>query len=444
MAYSIQVNETTNEGLKRGFKVVVDANDVANQIESRLQAVGKNAKMAGFRPGKIPQPVLKKRYGQAVTGEVMEEVLNQATQQVLSERKLRPALRPNISVTSYKDGEALEYNIDMEVFPEVPELNLANISLVRLNATPGEKEIGEGLARVQRAHKRFEAVEDKSYAAKKGDAVVIDFEGKIGNEIFEGGSASGFRLELGSGQFIEGFEDQLLGSKAGEKRTVNVTFPANYGKSDLASKPATFAVTVNEVLEGKLPEMDDAYAQGVGFENFETLKEAVTDQINKDYKALSRSKAKKDLFDILDKEYVFEVPQTMVNLEFDSLWKQVESERQGEFGDKSEEELKKEFRAMSDRRVRLGILLAETGRIHKIEVEPDELRKAVYEQARMYPGQERQVIEFYQKHRESVEQLKGPILEEKVVDFILGQVKIEERDVPAQELVDFFTNNENA
>lgn len=444
MAYAIQVTETKNEGLKRAYRVVVPAEDIAAQVEDSLKEVGKNAKMPGFRPGKIPQAVLKKRYGQSVTGEVLERLVSHTMQQAVSERKLRPALNPNVSVSKYDEGKPLEYSFEMEIFPEVPAVAFESISLERMVPEIEAKELEEGLARVQRAHKSFEKAEDASYAAQKGDAVVIDFEGKLGDEVFEGGSAKAFRLELGSGQFIEGFEDQLLGSKVGDKRTVNVTFPENYGKADLAGKPAQFAVEVHEVLKGGLPELNDEFAQQVGFETLDAVKAAVKEQIEKDYVELARSRVKKELFDHLDKNYVFEVPQNMVELEFESLWKQVEREKQGEFKDKSEAELKEEFRTMSERRVKLGILLAETGRLNKIEVQPDELRKAVYEQARQYPGYERQVIEFYQKNHQSIEQLKGPILEEKVVDFILEKVKIEEKKVPAKQLMEYFSSGDNA
>lgn len=444
MAYSIQVTETKNEGLKRGYQVVVAAEDVAGQVDARLQEVGKNAKMAGFRPGKIPQQVLKKRYGQTVAGEVLEQVVNEVTQQVVKERELRPALRPNINVVNYEDQKPLEYTIELEIFPEVPEVKFDGIELERLAADVEEKDVDEGLKRVQNAQKNLEKVEDAKYAAQSGDTVVIDFVGKIDDVEFEGGAAKGFRLELGSSQFIEGFEDQLVGSKAGDSREVKVDFPENYGKEDLAGKPASFAVEVHEILQPQLPELNDEFAKKVGFEDLEAVKAAVKEQIEKDYKELGRSKVKKELFDLLDEKFDFEVPETMENLEFESLWKQVENDKRGEFADKSEDELKDEFRKMANRRVKLGILLAEIGREHKIEVEADELRKAVYDQARMYPGQERQVIEFYQKNRESVEQLKGPILEEKVVDYILEQVKINEKKVPAKELLDTFSASENA
>lgn len=444
MAYSIQVIETLNDGLKRGFKVTVSAEDVAGRIDSRLQEVGKEAKMAGFRPGKIPHGVLKKRYGQAVTGEVLEQVVGQTSQQVVAERNIRPALRPSIELTRYEDMQPLEYTMEMEIFPEVPLIAFETIQLERHNAEVEPEDIEKGLERVRRGHKRFEKADDSQYAAAKGDAVLIDFVGKLGDELFEGGSAIDFKLELGSGQFIPGFEDQLIGSKAGESRNVKVSFPESYGNSDLAGKAANFDVNIKEVLQPKLPDINDDFAKEVGFEDLNTLKDAIKEQIQKDYKELARSKIKKELFDALDVAYAFETPKAMVDLEFDSLWKQVEQGGKAEFGEKSEEELKDEFRKMSERRVRLGILLAETGRLHNIEVGADELRRAIYDQARMYPGQERQIIEFYQKNRESVDRLKGPILEEKVVDFILEKVKIEEKQVPAKELVAFFSEDENA
>lgn len=442
MAELVKITETQNEGLKRAYTVVVASNLVEGKIESRLAEIGKTAKMAGFRPGKIPQAVLKKRYGQSVVGEVLQETIAETSQKLLNDRKIRPSLQPSVEITAYDQGKDLEYKVSLEMFPETPEVKFEEISLERLKAEVTDKDIQEGLERVQKANRSFEKSEATSSKADQGDVVVIDFVGKVGGEAFEGGTAEGFRLELGSGQFIEGFEAQLTGSKVGDEVAVKVTFPDPYHSETLAGKPAVFDVTVKEILKPAIPALDDTFATKIGFESLEKLKEAVQQQIEKDYAELSRSRVKKDLFDILDKSYPFDVPQGMVELEFKSLLEQVSRNKatDPELKDKSEEELKTEMHTMADRRVRLGILLAEIGRRQDIQVEQDELRKAVYDQARMFPGQERKVIEFYQKHRDSLEQLKGPILEEKVVDFLLEKVKTKEKVVSSKELLDYFSS----
>ena len=440
MSVAMQVEETLNEGLKREYKIVVAAKEIAIKIDQRLEEIGKTAKMAGFRPGKIPSNVLKKRYGSSVMGEVLEQTVAQSSQKALVEKKVRPALQPKIEISSYDEGKDLEYTIALEIFPDVPEIDLEKMELLRWAVEVSEEDLQKGLERVQKANKAFEKPEDDAAKAGDNDVVLIDFVGRVDGEVFEGGSAESFRLELGSGQFIDGFEGQLVGSKAGDEVIVKVTFPENYGNADLSSKDAEFTVTIKEVNQAVIPEINAAFAERLGFESLEKLNDAVKEQIQKDYSELSRSKVKKELFDALDDAYPFPVPHNMVDLEFDSLWQQVQKdkEKNPELAGKSDEELNTEFRAMAERRVRLGILLAETGRRNEIEVEQDALRKAIYDQARSFPGQEKEVIEFYQKNKDAIEQLKGPILEEKVVDFLLEKVKIEDKAVPAKELLDYF------
>ncbi len=446
MANATQVTETKNNGLAREFKVVVDASQIATKVDQRLEEVGKTAKMAGFRPGKIPMNVLRKRYGQSVIGEVLENMVRDTSRKVLEERKLRPALQPKINITTFDEKQNLEYVMEFEVFPETPDVAFDKIKLQKWKAEAAEKDINEGLDRVRKAHQGFETAGDAKYAAKVDDAVLIDFVGKVDGVAFEGGSADDFRLVLGSGQFIPGFEDQLVGVKTGEKKDVKVTFPEAYHSADLAGKASVFEVTVKDVLKQKLPELNDEFATSVGFESIDKLKAAVKDQIEKDYVNISRSRLKKELFDILDKDYAFEVPATMVDMEFNSLWQQVEQERKTnpDMAKKSEDELKKDFQKMAERRVRLGILLAEIGRKNNLEVGQDEIRRAVYEQARMFPGQEQRVVEFYQKNPDSIEQLKGPILEEKVVDYVLEKVSLSEKSVSSKELLDAFAELEKS
>lgn len=446
MANAIQVTETKNNGLAREFKVVVDASQIATQVDQRLEEVGKTAKMAGFRPGKIPMNVLRKRYGQSVIGEVLENMVRDTSRKVLEERKMRPALQPKINITTFDEKQSLEYVMEFELFPETPDVAFDKIKLQKWKAEAAEKDINEGLDRVRQAHKGFETAGDTKYAAKIDDAVLIDFVGKLDGKPFDGGSAEDFRLTLGSGQFIPGFEDQLVGVKTGDKKDVKVDFPENYHSADLAGKPAVFEVNVKDVLKQKLPELNDEFAKTVGFEGLDKLQAAVKDQIEKDYGNIARSRLKKELFDLLDKDYAFAVPATMVDMEFTSLWQQVEQERKTnpDMAKKSEEQLKADFTKMAERRVRLGILLAEIGRKNNLEVGQDEIRRAVYEQARMFPGQEQRVVEFYQKNPDSIEQLKGPILEEKVVDYVLEKISLSEKSVSSKELLDAFAELEKS
>jgi len=434
----MQVTETLNEGLKRGYKVVVSAADIAQKIDVELDEVAKKANLPGFRPGKAPKGVIKKRFGQSVMGDVLQRAVQDTTSQALLERNLKPAMQPKIEVTSFDEGKDLEYTVSLEVLPEIVPVDFKTIDLERPKAEPGEAEIGKALDSLATSQRKTQKVE-AAREAKLGDTAVIDFEGFIDDVAFPGGKGNDHPLELGSNQFIPGFEAQLVGKKAGDKVDVNVTFPAEYGSEKLAGKAAIFKVEIKELREPLPVTIDDEFAKALGFEDLETVKKVVKDQLARDYQRASRAKVKRALLDKLSDTHNFEVPPGMLEMEFQQIWGQVEADRKRGVEDpehkgKTDDQLKDEYKAIALRRVRLGLLLAEVGRANDVQVTQDEVNRALGEQVRRFPGQERQVVEFYRSNPELLAQLRAPIFEEKVVDFILELAKVTDKPVTVEEL----------
>jgi trigger factor len=434
----MQVHELKNEGLKREYKVTLPAKDLNSKVENELKSTAKTIRMDGFRPGKVPLQVVRKKHGASILAEVMQRAISDATEKLLEERKIFPVLQPKIEVNdNFDEGKDLEYTVAVEVYPEIPEIAFKEIIVEKPVVDVSDKEIESGMERLLRSRRSFEPLARKR-AAKEGDTVVIDFLGKVDDVPFDGGAAKDFRLELGSGQFIPGYEEQLVGTKTAEKKDVTVTFPENYGSKELAGKEAVFEVTVNEILEPKLPEVNDAFAVEVGYADLAALKEDIKKQITLDYDNMARFKMKKELFDALETLCVFEAPESMVKIELDSLQKQTAQENAGsEKNDKETKEQKKELEAISLRRVKVGLLLSDLGRKNNVEVTQDEVRSEVFRMARNYPGQEQQVLEFYQKNPQALEQLKGPILEDKVVDYLFENVQTKETKISSEKLQAF-------
>ncbi|MCH2547050.1 MAG: trigger factor [Alphaproteobacteria bacterium] len=433
----MQIKETAKKGLKREYTVVVPAKDIEAQTQAKLLEVGKTAKIAGFRPGHVPVSMLKQRYGKSVMGEVLESAVHNAQHKVIDEKKLRPALQPEIKIKSFDDGKDLEFDMVVELFPEVPEIDLKNIEIVKPTYDITDKEINEAIERIASRNQSRTPKADSAKAVK-GDAVRIDFKGMKDGVAFEGGTAENFNLELGSGQFIPGFEEQLIGAKKGDKKNVEVTFPEEYHAPDLAGQPVVFEVKVHEVLEASSPKINDEFAKGIGFEDVKSLKEMITEHLSKDYDQYVRNKMKKDLFDQLEDICTFEVPEGMVESEFKQIWaklKQAQEQGDPSVSGRDDKDLEKEYRAIAERRVRLGVYLAELGRAQKVQVSQQELMNAVVEQARQFPGQEQQVVEFYQKNPNHIEELRGPIFEDKVVDNVFGKIKTKEKKFSLEELV---------
>lgn len=441
----MQVTELKNEGLKREFEVTLKAKDINKRVEERLAKVAKTIKVAGFRPGKVPLSLVKKKHGKEILGEVLEHAVADSSHKVLTERDLNPAMQPKIEISSFdpeKENSDLVYSLSFEIYPNVPDVDLAKIAVEKSVIEVTEKEVNDGLERLKSMQKDFQPLK-KARATKTGDSVVIDFVGKTDGKPFEGGAANDFQLELGSGQFIPGFEEQLVGSKKDDKVVVKVKFPDQYGSADLAGKDAEFDVTIKDILAAVEPELNDEFAAKVGMENLDKLKDAIKEQIAHDFEYIARTKLKKDIFDALDAGYKFDVPESMVSMEFESIKESSKSAEEVQKADEKElQKFNDEFKVLAERRVRLGVILADIGKKNAIKVNEDELRKSVFEQARNYPGQEHKVIEFYQKNRDALDKLRGPLLEEKVVDFVLSKVKCSEKKVTTEDLLKF--NNEDA
>jgi trigger factor len=434
----MQITETSAEGLKHEFTVVIASNDIEQKMQDRLVEIGKTVKLPGFRPGKVPMPLLRKRYGASLLGEVLESTVSDTSAQAIADKGLRPAMRPKIEIVSFKEGTDLEYKLAVEVMPEIKPVDFSEISLERLRPEVPEEEVDKALERIAEPHRKGEKVDR---AAEKGDVTVIDFVGSVDGVEFPGGSATDHRLELGSGRFIPGFEDQLVGVKAGDERTVEVTFPADYGSEDLAGKAAKFAVKVKAVEAMQPATIDDEFAKELGFDDLAGLRKGVRDQLERDYNGLARQRLKRKLLDELAARHDFPVPPGMADLEFDTIWKQFEQAREqnkesvGEDAGKSDDELKAEYRTIAERRVRLGLLLAEIGQTNSLTVSPEEVNRALFEEARKHQGYEKQVIEFYRGNPEAMANLRAPIFEDKVVDFILEMAKVTDKPVAIADLL---------
>jgi len=442
----MQIAELESKGLKKSYKITVDAAAIDAQKLVELEKVGKTAKIAGFRAGKVPMKVLQQMYGKAVLSDVLDNVIKNSVNDLVVKNNFRPALTPDVKIEEYNEGGDISFGVELELFPELPELNFEDIKIARKTFEITEKDIDDAGNRIAERSPQF--VELAAGTAAKTDNVVrIDFKGSVDGVVFEGGTAEDFELTLGSKQFIDGFEDQLIGAKAGEARLVKVTFPAKYPAANLAGKDAEFEVTVKAVLEAKTPEINEEFATARGFENLAALREAIKAQMTKEYDGVVRNQVKKELFDALEKKFTFELPDSMVSMEFKTIWERVQqskAEGDEELKDKSDAELSEEYQAVARRRVLLGILLAEVGTQNKIQISREELSRAVIMQANQYPQQARQIFDFYQKNPQRLEDLRGPILEEKAVDFILSKVKFDDTKVALEALLESEEGDEQA
>jgi trigger factor len=432
---TMQVTELPAEGLKRQFKIVVPAGDLSAKVDERLAEMARTAQMPGFRAGKVPVGLLKKQYGQALFGEAVEQAVNSSTAKAIEDRGLKPALQPRVDLKQLEEGKDVEFEVAIEVLPEIGKLDFSDVELERLKATVPDKDVDEAVARIAKANREEKTV-DPPRLAQKGDAIKLDFVGSVDGKEFPGGAAQGYTLEIGSGSFIPGFEDQLIGAEVGKEVDVKVTFPADYGAPELAGKDAVFKCTINEIHEFVDQPADDELAKKNNFENLEAMRKAVAERIGQDYARISRSMIKRQLLDKLADAHKFAVPEGLVESEFNAIWQRIEEAKKGgqKFED-DEEKMRKEYRDIAERRVRLGLLLADVGRSNAIDVTPEELNQAVMREAMRYPGQERQVLEFYGKNAELKEQLRAPIFEEKTVDFILELAKVADKPVTPEELL---------
>ena len=438
----MQITETSAVGLKREYRVVVTAQDLEQRLDGRISKLAKEIRLPGFRPGKVPASVIKQRYGSSILGEMLEETVNDCSQAAIRENNLRPALQPKVAVEHFEEGNDLVLNLSLELLPEIEALDYSSITLERLKPEIPDSDIDAAINRLAERFQKTEAVEAGTPAGS-GDVAVIDFVGSIDGEEFAGGSMKDHHLELGSGRFIPGFEDQLIGAKAGDKIDVKVTFPADYTAEQLRGKDAVFVTEVKEVRRKQPVVIDESLAEDVGMESLQALRDAVRGQIEGDYNNAARQRLKRDLLDILSERYVFEVPEGMVELEFQGIWKQYEAEKarapegqvDAEDQGKSEDEIKAEYRKISERRVRLGLVLAEVGRLNNIQVGQDELNRAVVAEARKYPGQEKAVFEYFKTNPDAVNGLRAPLYEEKVVDFLFEMAQVTDKPISPEELM---------
>ncbi len=434
----MQVTELANDGLKRAYSVLVPAADISQQRGKRLAALAKDLRLPGFRPGKVPAKVVEQRYGQAVMGEVLEQSVNEATQQVVTDRGLKPAMQPKIELVNFADGADLEFKVELEILPDIPMPDFSGMAIERLKATPGEEQLSKALETIAARNRKLEDItEDRG--AQKGEVVQADFTGRIDGEAFPGGSATDMPIEVAGSGFIPGFTEQLEGIKAGETRIVKVSFPDDYGAAELAGKAAEFEVVAKGLKQPINPPADDELAKSLGFEDLAKLQDAIRDSLQKEYDQLARLKVKRGLLDQLADKAEFPVPQGLVDAEFGQIWQRLEADmKAGRLDEddkgKDEDTLKAEYRGIAERRIRLGLLLSEIGRSNNITVSNDELSRAMWQEASRYPGQEKALLDFFRKNPQAVENLRSPIFEDKVVDFMLELAKVTDKDVTPDEL----------
>lgn len=480
----MQVEVTKNEGLTRQFAITVAAQDIDAKVNARLDELAQTVKMPGFRPGKVPVALVKKQYGRSVIGEVLERTISESSAKALDDNKVRPAVQPKVTITAFDEGKDLQYTMTVEVMPEIKQPDFGKIAVEKLVVEVDDKMVDEALARIAQ-EQRVYAKTDEDRAATAEDALLVDFTGKVDGKEFPGGQAKDFQLELSSKNFIPGFLEQLVGVKAGRSLTIKVKFPDDYGSQELAGKDAEFDIVVKELRAGKAMEVNDEMAKGVGLENLDAMKAAIRDRLNQEYGAIARVRLKRNLLDALAEVADFELPAGMVAHEFSEIWRSVSGEapeheghdheghdhgdheghdheghdhaghdhghhhhdegpdliaqqRFKQFLDqsgKTADELKDEYRGIARRRVQLGLLLAEIGNANNIKVADEEINRAIVNEARRFPGQERQVIEYYQNSQPARDQLRGPLFEDKVVDFILELAKVTDKPVTADELM---------
>jgi len=437
----MRVTEQKSNGLNREFKAVIESADFEKEVDAKIKHISKNTKIAGFRPGKAPAAMLKQKYRPTVLGEVLDNMLKNATDEIVKEHKLRPAVMPEINLISFADGKDIEFTVAMEVLPEIEVKDFSSISLDKLTAEVPAEEVEKAIKYVAQTRKENIVVTDNR-ATKKGDVAVIDFVGSVDGVEFNGGKGNDYPLELGSNSFIPGFEDQLIGKNKGDKVNVNVTFPENYHAKDLAGKQAVFAVEIKEIKESKEIEINDEFAKSLGEENLDALRAKVVERIKGDYANASKMKLKRALLDVLDKEYEFDVPSKLVDIEYEGIVKQYEQAKKYNQLDeyeksRDEKDLLAEYKGIALRRVKLGLLLSEVGLNAKLTITSEDINNAIMNEAKKYPGQEKAVFDYYLKNKDAVEALKAPVFEEKIVDYVLSQVKLNEKVVPVEELYSF-------
>jgi len=436
---TIKTVETENEGLKRGFMLTIPAADIEARVEQEVKRIAPQIRMPGFRPGKVPPNLIKKMHGDSLRGEALNGAVQEGVQQLLSEQNIRPALQPQVELNEdYEPGKDAEVKVSLEALPEVPPAQIDKLELERLTVEPDERAVDQQIRQLASQSKRWEDA-PKKHAAATGDLVVMDFEGEVGGKPFEGGKGEDMSVELGSGRLIPGFEDQLVGARAGDTREVNVTFPADYPVENLKGKDAVFAITVKGVKTAGETKLDDEFAKSLGLNDFDQLKGLIRGQIEQELNGLTRTHMKRQLLDILAERHDFQVPESMVEAEFQNILGQLRHEASHEEDPKAAlAEIEKDsadYRRIAERRVRLGLLLSEIGAGNGIEITEQEMRALIGQAASQYQGKDRdRFLELVQKEPMFAAQLRAPLYEDKVVDFLFSKAKIADRKATREQL----------
>ncbi|THK40161.1 trigger factor [Ensifer sp. MPMI2T] len=441
----MQVIETLAQGLKRELKVVIPAKDMEARMNERLAEVKDRVRINGFRPGKVPVAHLKKVYGKSIMADLVNEIVREKPTEILSERGEKSATQPEIAMTEDEaeankilNAEAdLEFTVAYEVIPKFELKDVSGIKVVREVVDIAEDEVNEQILRIAESARTYESKKGK---AANGDRVTIDYLGKVDGVAFDGGKDEDAELVLGSNRFIPGFEEQLVGVKAGDEKTITVTFPADYPAANLAGKEATFDITVKDVAAAAPLEINDELATKLGLESADKLKEIVRGQIESQYGSVTRQKVKRQILDQLDELYQFETPERLVDAEFENIWRQINTDLQQAgktFADEetTEEEARAEYRKLAERRVRLGLVLSEIGEKAGVQVSDDEMQRSLFEQLRQFPGQEKQILDYFKNTPGAAASLRAPLFEEKVVDHLLSEISVTDKSVSKEELM---------
>ncbi len=437
----MKAKEEKSTGLVKKYSITIASADFAAAVDKKLAKVAQDIKMPGFRAGHAPKGMIEQKYRPSVLGEVLDEMIRDAANQVIVENKLRPAVTPDIKIEKFEDGKDIEFTMEAEVLPEIKLGDFSKITLKKYVAKVPAEEIEKAINYMAESRRNTAKVE-KDRAAQKGDIVVIDFVGSIDGVEFNGGKGNNYPLELGSNSFIPGYEDQLIGHKAGETVNVKTTFPTEYHAKELAGKEALFVTTIKELREFVPTEINDDFAKAVGAKDLNDLKAQISAHISGNYEATSRIKLKRDLLDVLDKEYKFEIPQKLVDAEYEMIERQYQAAKANNRLDEAdkkrdEKDILAEYKDIALRRVKLGLLLSEVGNVNKIMLSADDINKAIMNEARKYPGQEKQVFDYYARNKEAVEALRAPAYEDKIIDFVLSQAKLNDTEISVAELYDF-------
>jgi trigger factor len=434
----MQTVETLNQGLKRAYRITIPAKDIDALVDKELKSIAPQVRMPGFRPGKVPANLVRRMHGPQLEQQALQNAVQDGVQQLMTEQNIRPAMQPTVALEEGGGGKDAVVTVEVETLPDVPEAKIAGLKIERLRVEPSADAIDAAVARLAEGQKSYDPAPAK-HAAERGDLVIMDFEGKVDGEPFEGGKGEGMSVELGSGRLIPGFEDQLVGVKANEERLVSVTFPADYNVDYLKGRAATFDVVVNEVQIPKAMEPDDDFAKAMGLEGIGQLRDLLKSQVEQELNGLTRTHMKRQLLDQLAAAHDFPVPESMVQAEFDQIWQQLEHEASHEADPaaarKEMEKERGEYRTIAERRVRLGLLLSEIGQKNEIQVSNQEMNQLIMQAAQQYKPEDRQkFVEYVRAEPMAAAQLRAPLFEDKVVDFLFAGADIAEREVSREDL----------